>query len=111
MPTITIPDVTIRTTSDGAGHAHGLALGTGLTLDGALQALTAEALRQAGEIAETYRGADHDSQPDAEWRFEVVDMRIVIGPEGSRDESWCCYGTLCSTGATPWSASFWDQRH
>lgn len=38
-------------------------------------------------------------------------MHIVVGPAGSKSESWCCYGTLCSTGATPWSASFWDQRH
>jgi hypothetical protein len=37
-------------------------------------------------------------------------MHIVVGPAGSKSESWCCYGTLCSTGATPWSASFWDQR-
>lgn len=39
-------------------------------------------------------------------------MRIAIGPEGSRDESWVCYGTLCSAGANPWATtSFWDQQH
>jgi hypothetical protein len=47
MPQITVPDVTIRTTSDGAGHAHGLVVGTGELLDVAMQALQAEAQARA----------------------------------------------------------------
>ena len=110
MPQITIPDVTIRTTSDGAGHSHGLVVGTGELLDAAMQALQAEAQARAEEAAVRHDDPDSTDRPDAAWQFELVDMRIVVGPAGNKFESWCCYGTLCSTGATPWSASFWDQR-
>ena len=66
MPNITIPDIPVRTTSDGGGHAHGLALGAGVSLDDALQALAAEVRRQVEEIAAAYRGGDHAGQTDAD---------------------------------------------
>ena len=66
MPNITIPDIPVRTTSDGGGHAHGLALGASVSLDDALQALAAEVRRQAEEIAAAYRGDDHAGQTDAD---------------------------------------------
>jgi hypothetical protein len=104
MPIITIPDIVCRTTSDGPGHAHGLSVGSGTSLDEALSALRTE------EIAAQYRGGDHTARPDAEWAFEVVGVRIVIGPQASGHDSWVAYGTLCSGGANPWAASFWDHR-
>jgi hypothetical protein len=109
MPNITIPDIVCRTTSDGAGHAHGLAVGAGTSLDEALSALRIGARAQAEEVAREYRGGEHESRPDAEWAFEVVGVRIVIGPDGSLHDSWVAYGTLRSAGANPWSASFWDR--
>jgi hypothetical protein len=110
MPNITIPDIVCRTTSDGPGHAHGLAAGSGTSLDEALSALRTVARVQAEEIAGEYRGGEHAARPDAEWAFEVVGVRIVIGPEGSPHDSWVAYGTLCSGGANHWAASFWDHH-
>ena len=109
MPDITIPECTLRTTSDGTGHAHGLALASGLTLDEALTGLTAKAHAQAEELAAEYRGDEHKDRPDAEWRFEVVDVRIVAGLPDSGPESWVAYGTLRSVGAHPWAASYWQE--
>jgi len=56
MPNITIPECTLRTTSDGPGHVHGVVLGSGLTLDEALTALAARARARAEELAAEYRG-------------------------------------------------------
>jgi hypothetical protein len=56
MPDITIPGILLRTTSDGPGHVHGLAVANGLTLDQALATLAAQAAARASEIAAAYRG-------------------------------------------------------
>jgi hypothetical protein len=109
MPDSTIPECTLRTTSDGSGHVHGLALGSGLTLDEALTGLAARAQAQAEELAAEYRGDEHRDRPDAEWRFEVADVRIVAGPPHSDRESWVAYGTLRSIGVHPWAASYWQE--
>jgi hypothetical protein len=61
MPNITIPDIGCRTTSDGTGHAHGLAVGTGTSLDEALSALQIGARAQAEEVAGEYRGGEHET--------------------------------------------------
>jgi hypothetical protein len=125
MPTITVPPITIRTTSDGAGYAHGLAAGTGPTVDAALAALADEAGRQAEEAAtaaetEAERGP-HKIAPvpprgvpvsgeadDTTWRFEVVDVRLVAGREAA--EAWCAIGTLRSDSERPGPASYWQNR-
>lgn len=109
MPNITIPECVLRTTSDGHGHVHGLTLASGPTLEKALAGLAARAHAQAEELADGFRGAGHRGRPDAEWRFEVADVRIVAGPPGSGQEAWVAYGTLCSFGAHPWAASYWQQ--
>jgi hypothetical protein len=107
MPKVTIAPLVLRTTSDQAGHVHGLAIGAGATLDSALEELETEAQRQAGELARELQ--PDDAQPDAEWRFEVLDVRITTGPPGcAPDEAWVAYGTLTSAGRTPWAASYWD---
>ena len=50
-----------------------------------------------------------DTQPGAEWRFEVLDVRITTGPAGcAPDEAWVAYGTLSSAGRTPLAASYRD---
>ncbi len=109
MPNITVPECVLRTTSDGHGHVQGLALASGRTLEEALAGLAARANAQAEELAAGYRGKEHEGRPDAEWRFEVADVRIVAGPPGSGRETWVAYGTLCSVGAHPWAASYWQQ--
>lgn len=109
MPNITVPGCVLRATSDGHGHVHGLALASGLTLDEALAGLAASAHARAEELAAGYRGNEHQGRPDAEWRFEVADVRIVAGRPDSGRESWVAYGTLCSVGAHPWAASYWQQ--
>ena len=109
MPNITIADCTLRTTSDGAGHVHGIALASGRTPDEALTGLAAKAHAQAEELAAGYRGNEHRDRPDAEWRFEVADVRIVAGPPDGGRESWVAYGTPRSVGAHPWAASYWQE--
>jgi hypothetical protein len=90
MPNITIPDITIRTTSDGEGYVHGLAVGTG-SVDAAIAALAAGARRQAGEARELAELPAARSAPQGEeavefgygsseetpWRFEVTDVRML----------------------------------
>ena len=93
----------------GPGHVHGLALASGVTLDEALAGLSAQAHAQAEELAAEYRGNEHRNRPDAEWRFEVADVRIVAGPPDGGRESWVAYGTLRSVGAHPWAASYWQE--
>ena len=75
-----------------------------------MSALRTVARVQAEDIAAQYRAGEHAARPDAEWAFEVVGVRIIIGPERSQPDSCVAYGTLCSGGANPWAASFWDHR-
>jgi hypothetical protein len=71
----------LRMTSDQAGHVHGLSIGAGATLDSALEELDSEAQRQAGELARELQ--PDDTQPDAEWRFEVADVRSAPAVAGA----------------------------
>jgi hypothetical protein len=109
MPNITIPECTLRTTSDGPGHVHGLVLASGLTPGEAVTGLAARAHAQAEESAAEYRGKEHRDRPDAEWRLEVADVRVVAGPPDGGRESWVAYGTLRSVGAHPRAASYWQE--
>ena len=122
MPNITIPDITIRTTSDGEGYVHGLVVGTGSSVDAAIIELAAEARRQAEEareLAELPAGRTapdgdeavefgYSSSEETPWRFEVVDVHMVAGSEAA--EAWCAIGTLRSEGARPGAASYWQGR-
>jgi hypothetical protein len=110
MPRVDIPDVIARTTSDRAGHPHMIVAATGEGPMDALGGLAAQADAEAERIADGFRkDPENRGSPDAAWCFEVVDVRLVPVPGGAR--SWAAYGTLASEGATPSSASFWDQRH
>jgi hypothetical protein len=79
MSRVTIHDPTIRTTSDGAGHVHGIVAGTGLTVPEAFDVLAANAQARAEELASDFQGPEH-TDPDTSWRFEVIDVRLVAGP-------------------------------
>jgi hypothetical protein len=112
MPQIDIPDVTARTTSDRAGHPHMVVAATGEGPMDALGGLAAQAGAEAERIAEGFReNPENRGRPDAVWRFEVVDVRLVPGTLSGGAKDWLAYGTLVSVGANPWAASFWDQRH
>lgn len=109
MARITVPPVTIRTTSDGAGHVHGIVAGTGLTVPEAFADLAGNARAQAGELASDVQPPGH-ADPDTVWRFEVVGVRLVAGPPESGRESWVAYGTLTSHGSHPWDENYWRDR-
>jgi hypothetical protein len=53
---VTIADIVLRTTGDGAAHAHGLAIGTGASVNHALRALMDEARPGAATCAEQQIG-------------------------------------------------------
>ena len=61
------------------------------------------------ELAREYRDG---GQGDVDWRFEIVDVRMITGPcGGAAGEAWCAYGTLISDGRTPWAqGSYWDRE-
>lgn len=109
MPKVTIPDLVIRTTADHAGYVHGLAIEAGPSLDSAVEKLATEGRRQAQDLTCEHQDGERD---DVEWRFELVDVRMVTGPCGSpADEAWCAYGTLVSDRRTPWAqGSYWDRE-
>jgi hypothetical protein len=109
MSNVTIHDPIIRTTSDGAGHVHGIAAGTGQTVDEALIGLAREARTQAEEAAREFQGPGH-TDPDTAWRFEVVDVRLLAGPPDAGPESWVAYGTLTSHGSHPWDEDYWRNH-
>jgi hypothetical protein len=104
--TITVPEVTIRTTSNSEGHPHGIATGKGPSPELALSALRQAAHDQAEEAAWRYGSRlfpriarpDHDS---GEWRFEVVDVRLVPALMEGGESGWLAYGTLLSEGEQP----------
>jgi len=56
MTDVTIADIVLRTASDGDAYAHGLAIGTGASVDHALRALTDEARPGAATCAEQQIG-------------------------------------------------------
>lgn len=100
MTDVTIPDIVLRTTSDGEAFAHGLAIGTGGDVDQAVNALADEARRQAEEITRE-RGDDPARY------FEVADVRLAADAGGESGERWAAYGTLRSTHLRPGGGGYW----
>ncbi len=76
--------------------------GAGETPKDALENLAAEAKAGARQLAAPFAGPGRP-EPDASWRFEVVDVRLIMG-NPSTPRTWAAYGTLCSQGADPWEA-------
>jgi hypothetical protein len=104
MPAITIPAITIRTTSSDSGHPHGTVIGTGRYAEDAFTHLAKQAREYAKQIAGALDTQEHAGQPDTDWSFEVIDLRLVAA--GSPDSNtWAAVGTLCSIGATPWDVT------
>jgi hypothetical protein len=103
MARVSIPEVTVTTTADGAGYAHGVVVGVGDDPVGAVAALAAEAKAMIAEWvrAAGLRQADV-SGPD-EWGIEVVDVRLVPGVNIDVQSAWTAYGTLRTTGLSPWA--------
>jgi hypothetical protein len=124
MPPVTVPAVTIRTTSDSNWRALGIVTGMGLSPELALKELKQDSQTQAEKAAEPHSTPDAPARapyhppPTAkvptkgtrrattpavvpmEWRFEVVDVRlapaVIEGKNG-----WLAYGTLLSEGEKP----------
>jgi len=109
MADISITDITLRTTAGGTGYPHMVMTGRGLEPPEALADLAGAAEAEATRIAEKFRTAANRDKPDAEWRFEVVDIRLIHVMHDDPGLAWMAYGTLESAGATPWTAS-WDQQ-
>jgi hypothetical protein len=137
MARIALPPVRIRTTSDGDGHPHGVATGMGLSPDLALAALQQAAqIRAKAEAArhepdelppadtphprpltsvELAAGGDRVAGrpvPDEpqEWRWEVVDVRLVPGAVDGGAPGWVAYGTLVSEGEHPGAPGYWPSK-
>jgi hypothetical protein len=137
MPRITVPAVTIRTTSDGEGYPQGIATAMGQSPELALSALKEQAQTQAEKVAtgrsrpgfhrssasaspplrasETSSGgrpeaalSPHD-EPQ-EWRFEVVDVRLAPALMEGGERGWLAYGTLLSDGEQPGAAGYWPRK-
>jgi hypothetical protein len=103
MPKIDIPEVTARTTSDGAGHVHAVVTGSATGPQQALGELIARAQDEAARMAAGFREGNAGAPgPDVQWHFEVVGVRLVPGPLDSGPAGWTAYGTLTSKTATPW---------
>jgi hypothetical protein len=108
----------IRTTSDGAGHPHGIATGLGATPEVALSALQGQAQAQAEQAAASYdRATARHERPGAqgepgkvvreprgglvqELRFEVVHVRLAPALLAGGENGWLAYGTVVSATGT-----------
>jgi hypothetical protein len=112
MTRITAAPVTVRTTSDGAGHPCGVALGMGVTpwlaladLARRAQAMLDELAAQASAVApedpgQADPGRDADASP-APVIGEVVGVLFGAGNMESGLPGWCAYGTLRRLDAEP----------
>jgi hypothetical protein len=121
------PQITLRTTSDSAGHPLGIVTGTGTSPEQALRDLAARApgvarsvWRAPGSRPHRREPGDPPSQPqpvqlrigprgqaqdDAEFaaaQFEVVDVRLVAGSPDA--DAWAAIGTLCQET----ERNYWD---
>jgi hypothetical protein len=103
MARISLPEVTIRTTTDGDGYSHGIAVGVNHDPAGALAELAAEARKMITEMVSAADVAEHDVFGPEDWDIEVVDVRLVPGPEAGAeaDQTWTAYGTLRTTRLSP----------
>ena len=100
MAPVTVPPVTIGTTSDGTGYPHGLVTGTAATPELAVADLTRAARMTVGQLLASlpedvnYAGTDG-------WAVEVIDTRLTTGPTPGLDRGWVAYGTLRTAGLSP----------
>ena len=95
-----IPEVVIRTTSDGDGYPHGIAVGVGYDPAGALADLGAAAERLVMEAIGGTRLRLADMPGPDDWGIEVVDVRL-LSADPSAPYAWTAYGTLRTTGLSP----------
>ena len=104
MTRFSVPPITIRTTASDGGHPHGVMLGQGLQPLDALTELTRKAQLEAEALAELASGDDGNGA--GEWRFEVVDVRLVgAGSDRAPALLWAAYGTLVSADPHPGTGS------
>ncbi len=89
MANITVPPIILRTTSDQAGHAHGVVLGEGMSAAAALLDLENKGGRRPEEVA---AGFSDRGGADATWPFQVVGVTLIpVPPEaipGARPARW-----------------------
>lgn len=109
MAEVTIPPLVVRTTADSPGYVHGPAVGAGPGIDAALANLEREGRTQAEEILAAQLDEEPEVQVDAEWQFQIIDVRLQPGHRGDPQEAWFAIGTLCSNGRTPWAANYWNE--
>jgi hypothetical protein len=107
MARITVPPLTVRTTSDSTGSPHGIIAGTSQDPPHALAALKHAAQTHAEQLA---AGFAEDHRGDVDWQFEVVDVRLAPGPLHDGSPAWVAYGTLMSRGEHPWSSDHWRGK-
>jgi hypothetical protein len=101
MASITIPEITARTTTDGTAYSHGVVAATGRTPADALGELDAVAHTTATGLADALPDCPADDARPGAWGLELVDVRLVPGPADGDTDGWCAYGTLRSTGLSP----------
>lgn len=80
MPSITVPEITARTTTDGTAHSHGVVAATGRTPADALDELDAAAHARASSLAEALPDGSADNAGPGAWGLELVNVRLVPGP-------------------------------
>lgn len=83
MASITIPEITARTTTDGTAHSHGVVAATGRTPADALDELDAAA--RASSLAEALPDGSADNAGPGAWGLELVNVRLVPGPADGSD--------------------------
>ena len=101
MASITIPEISVRTTSKGTAYSHGVAAATGTTPSRALSQLAATAGVMATDLADNLPERAQEDAAASTWGLELVDVRLVPGPTDDGSAGWCAYGTLRSTGVSP----------
>src|ERR1700727_2599918 len=112
MPQIRPTVTTIRTTSNSDGRPRGILTGMASNPEAALARLSKNARDYVtagaeSDLLSTYSTSGATSTPSVyarmdvlEWRWEVVDVRLVPGPVGMESDEtgtgWGAYGTLIS---------------
>jgi hypothetical protein len=103
-----LPEVSIRTTSDGDGYPHGIAVGAGDDPTAALDAVAVVAKDTIAGLIRRLGLRDADMFGADDWGIEVIDVRLVPGTDPDAHAAWTAYGTVCTTGLSPVAPE--DQR-
>lgn len=91
--------MTIRTTSDGGGHPHGVVAGMGTSPFLALEDLRKRAQATAERIvAADGEVTDGEDPPSGGLDFEVAGVLLTSGLLEDGYPGWCAYGTLRKPG-------------